>query len=124
MDVSHAKQLLERERERLQTIVSGISVEHDLQENGDSGPTTVSELSSADQHQADLASETFEREKDFAVLETMQQELLEVEAAFARLDDGSYGKCETCGKPIGEDRLKARPTARLCVDDQKAEEEE
>ena len=122
MDVSHTRQLLEKERGRLQSIVSGISEEHDLEENG-SGPTTVSELSSADQHQADLASETFEREKDFAVLETMQKELLEVEAAFARLDDGSYGRCEVCGKPIGEDRLKAKPTARLCVDDQKAEEQ-
>ena len=123
MDASHAKQLLEKERGRLQTIVSGISEEHDLEENGDSGTTTVSELSSADQHQSDLATETFEREKDFAVLETMQQELQEIEAAFARLDDGSYGSCETCGKPIGEDRLQARPTARLCVDDQKAEEQ-
>lgn len=113
MDASHAKQLLEKERGRLQTIVSGISEEHDLEENGDSGTTTVSELSSADQHQSDLATETFEREKDFAVLETMQQELQEIEAAFARLDDGSYGSCETCGKPIGEDRLQARPTARL-----------
>ena len=123
MDVSQTRQMLEKERGRLQTIVSGISEEHDLEENGGSGPTTVSELSSADQHQADLASETFEREKDFAVLETMQKELLEVEAAFGRLEDGSYGSCEVCGKPIGEDRLKAKPTARLCVDDQKAEEQ-
>ena len=39
----------------------------------------------------------------------------EVERALAKLDDGSYGKCETCGEPITEARLEAMPAARFCI---------
>jgi DnaK suppressor protein len=39
-----------------------------------------------------------------------------VDAAIARMQDGTYGTCENCGKPIGDERLDARPVARLCLD--------
>jgi RNA polymerase-binding transcription factor DksA len=39
----------------------------------------------------------------------------EVELALARLDDGTYGRCEECGEPIGDQRLEGLPTARTCA---------
>jgi DnaK suppressor protein len=46
----------------------------------------------------------------------------EVQAALHRIDQGAYGRCETCGEPIGEARLEALPTARLCASCQQAKE--
>ena len=40
----------------------------------------------------------------------------EIDAARARLDDGTYGQCEVCGKPIADGRLEVRPVARTCVE--------
>ena len=85
---------------------------------------STGELSSLDQHQADLGSETFEREKDLSILEQVEAELADVEHALRRLDDGTYGICEACGRPIEDARLEALPAARFCVEDQAAAEQE
>ena len=76
------------------------------------------ELSSADQHPAELATETIERELDHSVVQHALAELTEIEAALQRLDAGKYGLCEGCGQPISEARLEALPAARYCVEDQ------
>ena len=76
------------------------------------------ELSSADQHPAELATETIERELDQSVLEHVEAELVEVQAALQRLDEGKYGLCEGCSQPISDGRLEAMPAARYCVEDQ------
>src|SRR5438876_408008 len=65
---------------------------------------SISELSSNDQHPADIGSETFEREKDLSILEQVEAELADVEHALRRLEDGTYGICEACGQPIDEAR--------------------
>ena len=46
----------------------------------------------------------------------MREQLAEVKAALAKFEDGTYGKCEECGKPIAPERLEAVPYAKLCVD--------
>ena len=51
--------------------------------------------------------------------EGAQQTLAQIDRALARLDEGTYGSCERCGNPIGEERLRARPWATLCIDDQR-----
>jgi RNA polymerase-binding transcription factor DksA len=56
-----------------------------------------------------------EREKDLAILERLESDLAEIEAALQRLDDGTYGIDETTGEPISPDRLDALPTARTNV---------
>ena len=76
------------------------------------------ELSSADQHPAELATETIERELDQSVVQHALAELTEIQAALTRLDEGKYGLCEGCGQPISEARLEALPAARYCVEDQ------
>ncbi|MDI3257295.1 MAG: TraR/DksA C4-type zinc finger protein [Kyrpidia sp.] len=76
---------------------------------------SVGELSGYDNHPADLGSEMFERGKDVALREGAYLRLDQVESALQRLRDGSYGRCERCGSPIGRDRLIAEPAAALCL---------
>jgi len=76
------------------------------------------ELSSAEQHPAELATETIERELDQSLVEHAELELAEIEAALGRLHEGRYGLCETCGNPIHEGRLEVMPAARYCIEDQ------
>jgi len=114
-----AKQRLHRERTRLETVRSGLDDDNLSEETEQE---SLSELSSVDQHQADLGTETFEREKDLSILESVEAELADVEHALRRLDDGTYGTCEACGRPIDEERLQALPAARLCRDDQERAE--
>jgi RNA polymerase-binding transcription factor DksA len=73
------------------------------------------ELTHYDQHPADQASETFEREKDLSILERLEDELAEIEAALQRVDDGTYGVDEVTGEPIDPERLDALPAARTNV---------
>jgi RNA polymerase-binding transcription factor DksA len=84
----------------------------------------LGELSHLAVHQADLGTETFNRERDLSILENLEAELVDVEHALARLDEGTYGLCEACGRPIGDARLEALPAARFCMDDQALAERE
>lgn len=52
------------------------------------------------------------------VLQTVEAQLAEIDAALSRVDAGTYGVCEVCGRPIGDGRLEAMPAARYCLDDQ------
>ncbi|HWC43688.1 MAG TPA: TraR/DksA C4-type zinc finger protein [Actinomycetota bacterium] len=113
MDKRTAAKRLEEERIRLQGIRDGIQREQD-----EAVSDTAGELSSFDQHPGDSGTETFEMEKNVSLLEQVDDELLEVEVAVQRLERGTYGTCQACGRPIGEERLEAMPAARFCVEDQ------
>ncbi len=116
MDTDIARQRLEEERARL------LQVRSDQHESDESESDSLGELSHMDQHQADVGTETFEREKDLSILENVEAELADIEHALARLNDGTYGTCEACGRPIDEARLEALPATRLCLEDQAAAE--
>ncbi len=115
MQTDEARQRLEDERTRLEGVRETFADEH-LHDETES--ENLSELSDLGQHQADTGTETFEREKDLSILERVEAELGDVEHALSRLDDGTYGSCAACGKPIGDTRLEAMPATRFCVDDQ------
>ena len=68
-----------------------------------------------DEHDPEGSTIAFERSQVGTLDEEARHRLAEVEAAKARLADGTYGTCEKCGGPIGEGRLEARPTARTCI---------
>ena len=121
MDNDVVRQRLDEERARLQGLKDNFT-EEGLGET-DQGDS-MSELSGVDQHQADIGTETFEREKDLSILERVEGELSDVDRALERLDDGTYGTCEACGRPIGEARLEAMPATRFCVEDQAMAERE
>ena len=119
MEADDARSRLDAERERLEQVRAGFDSEHLHDESEDE---STSELSHLAQHQADIASETFEREKDFSILEQVEAELADVDRALHRLDDGTYGTCEACHEPISDERLEAQPAARFCVIHQAAAE--
>jgi DnaK suppressor protein len=111
MDRAHVKQRLQDERARRLALAARLR-----QEEAD--PVESSELSKIDQHPAELGSETFERELELTTLTIVEGELKDIDDALRKLDEGTYGICEECGKPIDEARLEAVPWARYCVVDQ------
>jgi DnaK suppressor protein len=66
--------------------------------------------------EAEAGAKAFEREHDLAVSQNAQDLLDQGERALHRIDGGTYGVCESCGKPIGKARLLAFPRATLCVE--------
>ena len=114
LDLDHFRALLESERDRLSHARQ--AVHHDgslLEETGDLAI-------GAGDHIADSASETFMRELDEGLEENADHILGEIDAALSRIDDGTYGHCIACGRPIGAERLEAVPYATLCIDDKRA----
>jgi DnaK suppressor protein len=66
-------------------------------------------------HMAELGSGNFDQEFTLSLLGSEKDALDQIEAAIGRIDDGSYGQCETCGVKIPKSRLEAIPYAALCV---------
>ena len=77
---------------------------------------------SAGDDQADTGSKTLEREQEITLANTIHERVIQVEHALERLEAGTYGMCERCGKPIPAARLAAFPSATLCVDCKQLEE--
>jgi DnaK suppressor protein len=105
-DPAHPDQrtMLEAERARLRTEVATRIVAP--------GPMTYGS-------QAAAASQVFEQQRDLALRDRNEQHLAAVDAALARLDDGTYGTCVRCGRPIAPERLDALPWAAHCIDCQR-----
>jgi DnaK suppressor protein len=68
-----------------------------------------------DEHDPEGATIGFERAQVVALVTAARRHLAEIDAAEARLRAGTHGTCERCGEPMAEERLVARPTARVCV---------
>jgi len=83
---------------------------------------SVQELSSYDNHPADLGSETFEREKDLAIKMNLDEIHQRIGEALDRIEQGNYGTCEDCGQEIAMERLEALPYTTLCIECQRDEE--
>lgn len=109
------RNLLLAERGRLQSTVDHIHAEHPGSIEDELGEVG----SGTENHLGDTASATFDRAFDEGLEESAQQTLAEIDAALGRLDAGTYGACEVCGKPIVADRLRVIPWARFCIDDQR-----
>lgn len=77
---------------------------------------STGELSQYDNHPADTATDTYERGKDIALFEHINQEYEDVVAALERIENGTYGVCEASGKEIPIERLQALPTARTTIE--------
>ena len=114
MDPEHARKLIVSERERLETLIQDRETETGIGSETEGG--SISELSSRDQHPGDIGTETFEREKDFSILEQLEAEIGDLDAALRKIDDGTYGTCEVCNQEIEPERLEAIPGTRTCIE--------
>ena len=90
----------------------------------DSFAASQSEMSGdvgLDDEAADAGTATFEREKDLSIENNVRDLLQKIERALRRMDEGSYGTCDICGKPIEKARVKALPYVDLCIKDAQAQ---
>lgn len=117
--LSKFKQRLLDERKRMAGNVEFI----DQQGIGVSLENSISELSTYDNHPADIGSEMFERSKDFALRETSMIILNAIDAALEKIKNGTYGMCEECGREISLERLEAVPYTAVCRECKEAMEE-
>ena len=106
MQYEPLRQKLIDERARLQK---------DLELNA---PVVTTEHVGYSTHQADDASDVYEQTRNATVQSQLEWLLGEVDYALTKFEQGSYGKCEACGREIAYPRLEALPTARFCIDDQ------
>ena len=86
--------------------------------------TTQSDLSGdvgLDDESADAGTATFEREKDLSIEQNVRDLLQKIDRALSRIDAGTYGVCDRCGKPIEKARVKALPYVSLCLKDAQAQ---
>jgi RNA polymerase-binding transcription factor DksA len=115
-EIDDLRARLEQEREELGTQLSTIEE--------DAFSSTQSDLSGdvgLDDESADAGSATFEREKDLSIEQNVRDLLAKVARALTRIDDGTFGLCEECGKPIEKTRIKALPYVDLCIKDAQAQ---
>ena len=111
IDTAKYKQLLLDERDRLKHAINYLH-----EENPGSIIDETGEETSYDNHLGDTATVTYDRELDYTLEENSEQVLADIDAALQRIEDGTYGICTNCGKPISEERLEARPWTTLCID--------
>ncbi len=116
IDIEHFRKPLEDEKARLEHALGFLE-----RDNAGSLADELGEVNdgSVDNHLGDTATATFDRELEEGLGEGAQQTLDDINAALQRIDDGTYGTCEVCGKPIAPERLEAIPWTRLCIDDQR-----
>jgi RNA polymerase-binding protein DksA len=114
IDTGHFRARLEHEREKVRN-----AIEYLHKENPGAPDETTGDLAMGpgDNHLADIATETVDREIDYTLEENSGNVLREIEAALKRIDEGTFGICEACGKPIEPERLEYLPWATLCADD-------
>jgi RNA polymerase-binding protein DksA len=117
IDTNRFRQLLEEERGRVRAAIDNLHAEHPGSMAEDSGEDAV-----FDNHLADTATETYDRELDYTLEENSEHVLSEIDGALKRIADGTYGRCTGCGRQIPEERLEARPYATLCIECQRHRE--
>jgi RNA polymerase-binding protein DksA len=113
-ELNEVKGELNADRDRLRSELNLAEHElHDLMRDAGDG---------AGNDQADVGSKTFERDHEMSLARNARDMLEQTEKALARIEDGTYGVCESCGQPIGKMRLMAFPRATLCLSCKQREE--
>jgi RNA polymerase-binding protein DksA len=117
IDTDRFRTMLQEERGRVAAAIDNLHNEHPGSISDESGEDAV-----YDNHLADTATETYDRELDYSLEENAEHVLAEIDAALKRIDNGTYGQCTNCGNQIPEERLEARPYATLCIGCQRQRE--
>jgi DnaK suppressor protein len=114
VDTNRFREALLAERERVTKAIGYLHKENPGNIEDETGEV-VGTLDS--DNYGDTATVTYDRELDYSLEENSGTVLREIDAALQRIEDGTYGVCEGCGKPIEEERLEAIPWTRLCIED-------
>ena len=116
VDTGFYRRRLLEERARLIAALDLIHAENSASLREESEETTM------DNHVADTATVMHDREVDYTLEDASGQVLGAIDAALERIDAGTYGRCVTCGRPIGDERLEAMPYATQCIECRRREE--
>ena len=117
IETDRFRETLLEERQRVEAAIQNLHDEHPGTLVEDSGEETA-----YDNHLADTATETYDRELDYTLEENSEHVLAEIDAALKRIEEGTYGTCTNCDRPIPVERLEALPWATLCIDCQRDRE--
>jgi RNA polymerase-binding protein DksA len=117
IDTDHFRTMLEEERARVVAAIDNLHADHPGSISDETGEDAV-----YDNHLADTATETYDRELDYSLEENSEHVRAEIDAALGRIQAGTYGLCTSCGRQIPVERLEALPYATLCIDCQRQRE--
>jgi RNA polymerase-binding protein DksA len=112
VDTNRFRDILAEERQR---VLDAISYLHE-ETPGSLADQTEEITGTADNHLGETATATLDREIDYSLEENSEQVLRAIDGALRRIEDGTFGICQTCGQPISEERLEAIPYATQCID--------
>jgi RNA polymerase-binding protein DksA len=112
IDTERFQTLLLEERERVERAIASLREDHPGRLDEEVEEIAVTQ----DNHLAETATATLDREIDYTLEENSGRMLAEIDAALARISDGTYGTCTSCGRDIAAERLEAYPWASLCID--------
>ena len=110
IDTTRFRDALLRERERVQSALENLHNENPGSVEDETGDETQ------DQHLGDAAPAMHDRSLDYTLEDNEEHLLASMDGALKRIEDGTYGVCTNCGRPIGEARLEALPWAELSID--------
>jgi len=116
IDIDHFKQRLLDERARVQEALDYLH-----EENSGAMEDEREEIPS-DNHLADLATSTVDREIDYTLEENEERVLAAIDAALKRIEDSTFGTCRSCHQEIAIERLEALPYTTQCIDCKRKEE--
>jgi RNA polymerase-binding protein DksA len=116
MNTDHFRDILMEERGRVSAAITH------LHEDNSRSLEDETEEETYDNHLADSATATLNREIDYTLEENAEHVLTAIDEALLRLDEGTYGTCGRCGKQIAEERLEAIPYANRCIECKRLEE--
>jgi RNA polymerase-binding protein DksA len=116
VDTERFRDILTEERERVSSAINH------LHEQNSGSLEDETEEETYDNHLADSATATLNREIDYTLEENAETVLSAIEGALQRIDNGTFGTCVRCGRPIAEERLEAIPYATRCIDCQRLAE--
>lgn len=117
MDVTALRRRLERDRDDTERTLGAVRERLQVAQLDSGG-----ELSLADQHPADAATETGSRELDMTQQRMLEARLGRIRDAIGRMERGTYGHCVVCGGAIPDERLEALPDTAYCFEDAGREE--
>lgn len=113
IETDRFRERLQEERRRVLGALDNLHTENPGSLEDETGELVSG---SNDQHPADTATETFDRELAVTLEDNAESVLAAIDGALARIEQGTYGTCVRCGKPVAEERLDALPYAELCID--------